>query len=668
MECSPDTGDDAQEARCRTSYGSCLPFFSTTIQSASQVIIRPPRAQYSVDQLGPEEFLIGSEMFCRADIELCNHRGHALQCSLFTRADGDPEGRKPRPCVIFLHGNSSCRAEALVLLRLLLPRGVSLFCLDLAGSGLSGGEYVSLGHFEEQDVAVAIDHLRSTGKATSIALWGRSMGAATAALCAGQDTKLAACVLDSAFACLRKLCTEHLDSLKIPLPSFLLHAMLDMVRDEVLAEGGFDMYEVRPVDAAAAATCSVIIAVADEDKLVPPHHGEELYEAWSGSDRHFLHFPGPHGGARPASFLELAADFVASRCQSWESAQHLDERLRSPCRPLGLARSSPCAPARTAPASSSSTARQRDVVHCPDAPAPAAPAAASSAAVAQRESSVFQELKTMGFEEASAAEATEQCSSVESAVGWMLRPAEDAFSALRNKLQAEATAAPLAHVLHATVEPGCHPKASGASPDTKYAPLQAACLQSPEDLCVDAAARTLGTKFVPPQAPRVRSQVHLLNEFLTSANLETTKPASPQAGRLQSQVDLLREGSAATLDAKLAPPPAAHDGPGVDALGDTSAPTRAFGRHVPAPQAHPTSDAPCAGRLQELCEQSLEVCEDIWEGVECLAGASTGLIFPQGPQIFGGRAPEMQAPTEAPSPSDARFSALRPASSAGLFF
>lgn len=52
---------------------------------------------------------------------------------------------KPHPCVIYLHGNSGSRVEALSVLGFLVPQNVSLCCLDLSGCGLSEGEYVTLG-------------------------------------------------------------------------------------------------------------------------------------------------------------------------------------------------------------------------------------------------------------------------------------------------------------------------------------------------------------------------------------------------------------------------------------------------------------------------------------------------------------------------------------------
>lgn len=90
------------------------------------------------------------------------------------------------PCVIYLHGNSSCRVavrrlrvcvcvgvcgcrcsqrftwfvfpvgrgcQAIENLEVVLSLGITMFSIDFAGSGRSGGEWVTLGEFEKDDVA-----------------------------------------------------------------------------------------------------------------------------------------------------------------------------------------------------------------------------------------------------------------------------------------------------------------------------------------------------------------------------------------------------------------------------------------------------------------------------------------------------------------------------------
>lgn len=54
-------------------------------------------------------------------------------------------------------------------------------------------------------VLQVVTHLRSTGRTSTIGLWGRSMGAATALMHSHRDPSIAGIVLDSPFADLRQL-------------------------------------------------------------------------------------------------------------------------------------------------------------------------------------------------------------------------------------------------------------------------------------------------------------------------------------------------------------------------------------------------------------------------------------------------------------------------------
>eukprot|EP01035_Chromulina_nebulosa_P065584 gene65584-89715_t len=150
-------------------------------QALVNAIIRPPRCDYDVSQLGPCSFNFCGKMFERVDFSLVNPRSLKFECSIWQPVDKDRQN-SVIPCVIYMHGNSSSRMEALPALSLVLSLGASLLSFDFSGSGKSEGEYVSLGAFEKDDLQCVVEHLRTTGKTSTIALWGRSMGAATALL------------------------------------------------------------------------------------------------------------------------------------------------------------------------------------------------------------------------------------------------------------------------------------------------------------------------------------------------------------------------------------------------------------------------------------------------------------------------------------------------------
>jgi len=271
-----------------------------------KMVIRPPRDVYPLDELGPAKFRIGNQIYERKDLRLQGVRGF-LECSHFTPTlDNDIK----RPCVVYLHGNCSSRLEAFDVLPMLLPRNISVFCLDLSGSGRSTGEYISLGYHEEKDLQVVLQHLRCLTTVSRIALWGRSMGATTCILRAAEDCDLSACVLDSAFSDLRSVAEDLVSRGRLPIPGFLFRWILEFIRAEVSTRAGFDLLALAPIEAARKAKCPAVFAVAYDDDFVLPQHSQDLHDAWAG-DRSMRVFDGGHNGARPIWFLEEAADFLA---------------------------------------------------------------------------------------------------------------------------------------------------------------------------------------------------------------------------------------------------------------------------------------------------------------------------------------------------------------------
>ena len=53
--------------------------------------------------------------------------------------------------------------DAYDAVRVLLPLNITVFCLDLSGSGLSEGQYITLGVRESEDLRSVMAYLRGTG-------------------------------------------------------------------------------------------------------------------------------------------------------------------------------------------------------------------------------------------------------------------------------------------------------------------------------------------------------------------------------------------------------------------------------------------------------------------------------------------------------------------------
>lgn len=408
-----DYDEDEDGAQASLEHGDSLPErgfalagpeVKAAFQALVKVIIRPPRATYDDRRLGARDFAIrpprglsalatpaidkgattssfwgGNSAASKAsappapvvvhrdDFVVANERGLDVRYSLWTpklghdstTSDDDDDDQHKPPCVIYIHGNACSRLGSLSLLRPLALGGVALCAIDCAGSGNSGGEFVSLGHFERDDVAAIVDDLRKRRLVGRIALWGRSMGASTALLYAStRDPHTAAVVADSPFSSLVDLCRELVAkarrrggqrtavsdraaaSAPAALPSrthqsgpadppavlagggprdlvlsAVTEAALALVRSSVKHRAGFDIYDVAPIGHVANMRHSatpVLFVHGSKDDFVAPSHSKLLHDA-HGGDATLLLVPCDHQAARPAFAIVEALLFVYDR-------------------------------------------------------------------------------------------------------------------------------------------------------------------------------------------------------------------------------------------------------------------------------------------------------------------------------------------------------------------
>ncbi|KAL8189442.1 hypothetical protein R6Q57_029008 [Mikania cordata] len=265
-------------------------------------IIRPPRAEYDPDNdLLDQEFMLKGKWFQRKDIEIVNSRGDVLKCSHYLPIVSPEE--KPLPCVIYCHGNSGCRADASEAAIILLPSNITVFTLDFSGSGLSGGEHVSLGWYEKDDLKSVVDYLRSDGNVSLIGLWGRSMGAVTSLMYGAEDPSIAGMVLDSPFSDLVDLMMELVDTYKIRLPKFTVKFAIQYMRRAILKKAKFDIVELNTIKVAKSSFVPVLFGHAGDDDFIHPHHSDRIYEAYMG-DKNIIKFEGDHNSPRPQFYFD----------------------------------------------------------------------------------------------------------------------------------------------------------------------------------------------------------------------------------------------------------------------------------------------------------------------------------------------------------------------------
>ena len=146
----------------------------------------------------------------------------------------------------------------------------------------------------------------------AIALYGRSMGAATILLYGATDPSIAGLVVDSAFCSLIQLAHELTDQVRAQgymAPGFLVSLVLRWVRQAVQARAGFDIRTLSPLKAAPTCHIPALFLHGERDIFISPQHTKSLAEAYAG-DNEVLVVEGDHNSPRPAHAQHSVSAFL----------------------------------------------------------------------------------------------------------------------------------------------------------------------------------------------------------------------------------------------------------------------------------------------------------------------------------------------------------------------
>ncbi|KAJ8612340.1 hypothetical protein CTAYLR_008362 [Chrysophaeum taylorii] len=301
------------------------------------LIIRPPRAKYAIEKLGPPKFRFGKKIIVRDDFFVVNARGLRVMASLWRPAadewrfhvsgslgaamDDALAGlfgpSEPHlqgiPTVIYSHGNASCRLEALSVLTSCLGLGCAVCALDCSGSGHSDGDYVSLGYYESDDVVSVVTYLKDSYGLNKYALWGRSMGAVTSLLYASEKAPDAlAIVADSPFSSIKRLCHDLVHKVTKNVPSGAILLAVRKIRRSVKYRTRFDIYKCNPGLRVASAHSPAVIVHGADDDFIFPQHSDDIANTYGG-DCEVLKPKGNHNAKRPVDVFVSIQSFLATR-------------------------------------------------------------------------------------------------------------------------------------------------------------------------------------------------------------------------------------------------------------------------------------------------------------------------------------------------------------------
>ncbi len=190
-------------------------------------------------------------------------------------------GESHQPTLIFVHGIGSVRSgdNAVALASKIVAQGYNVLMFDLRGHGTSGGELISCGYFEQQDVLGAFDFLVKRGvPSESIGVVGFSMGAATAVLAAAKEPAICALVADSPYARVSDLIAQE-TAQKTALPEWMCPVFLPGVSLICRLLYGVDIGALAPEEAVQYLPYPILVIHGIADSRIPFVHGVRVHEA-----------------------------------------------------------------------------------------------------------------------------------------------------------------------------------------------------------------------------------------------------------------------------------------------------------------------------------------------------------------------------------------------------
>lgn len=333
-----------------------------------QLIIRPKRAEYSLQALGPSTLRLAElkpagsnkelnpaatneddefRVVRRRDFDVLNDRKLRVVCSHWQLyEDADSAAPLATPCLVYLHSNIGSRVDALNMRDLALRRGFSVLALDFCGSGLSDGVYVTMGWNEARDLNAVLQELENDPAVTEFAIYAHSMGTFPAVvnvaarslvadkkLLAKMETlphelrpananvlakPIKALVFDGGYATMAQVNEGLLRAMQeegFPVPKSVMKLAMAAIQKSAKKRAEVDLDLLRPIDFVGACSIPALFIAGDNDRYVLPQQSEELVSKYPGPAS-LLPVKGEHYTPRDPAVYAQAVDFLYSGCHS----------------------------------------------------------------------------------------------------------------------------------------------------------------------------------------------------------------------------------------------------------------------------------------------------------------------------------------------------------------
>lgn len=214
-----------------------------------------------------------------------------------------PSEKPHAKTIIVLHGYPADKGDILPS-RIFLHKNYNLLFMDFRYHGESGGHYTTIGSYEVRDIRAALDYLHTRG-IQEVAIWGLSMGGATALLAMKDAPEVKALIAESPYARM-----DWLANKRYPIPG------LNWVIGQLFRMWGIiflqmDLANVQPMLAAAEIKIPLLLLYSKDDELITYQHALAMQEAVK-SNPHvgMIIYEGKRHSEPADNYQEIASDFL----------------------------------------------------------------------------------------------------------------------------------------------------------------------------------------------------------------------------------------------------------------------------------------------------------------------------------------------------------------------
>lgn len=202
--------------------------------------------------------------------------------------------------IILVHGLGGSRWSVMKYTDMYLDKGFNVLIYDGRDHGYSGGDNVTYGYYEKDDLDKWVQWVYKKNKGGIIGVHGESMGAVTALLQSKMDEtkkRVSFYIADSGYSDLNdifalRLKEDYKIKFTIAAKPLLFYAnIINKINNE------FDFNQVSPINDIKNVKTPIMFIHGANDKYIPKYMSEEMYKAKSGIKKLYIAPNSNHGEA-----------------------------------------------------------------------------------------------------------------------------------------------------------------------------------------------------------------------------------------------------------------------------------------------------------------------------------------------------------------------------------